>query len=653
MSLNRFAASTALAILLVATPAHAWSWDQSSSGFLNSIAQVLSSISVSLTKTPFESSLQNTAQSVTLNDALSSALKSLKDLLSKQSVVTSTVPARGKNTATGQILVSFKAGVNEDTKAKLITRWGLADKGSISGINVRKIKVPVGMEDDIVAGISQDPSVKYAEVDAQVYPSLTPNDPLFASEWHDTTMNTPTAWDTTTGTGVLVADVDSGVDPTHPDLAAHLRTDLGWNFVDNNSNTADIYGHGTQTAGTMAAIGNNANQVAGVAYNAGIIPIRVALSDGSAYISTIAQGITYAADHGAKVANASFGYICDNATIENAANYMSQKGGVTTIAAGNYANTTGSATANTDVMCVSATGNTNTLASWSNYGNAIDLSAPGVGIYSTTMGGGAAAVSGTSFSAPNVAGVAALVYAANPSLSASQVRQILINSATDLGATGWDQYYGWGLVDAAKAVALAKNTTSTTPLADTIAPSVSISSPSTGTTVSGTVQFAVSSTDNVGVSKVELWKDGALYATDTTSPYGFSWSTTVSNNGTHTFIAKSYDAAGNVGTSSTVTLSVNNVSDTTAPSVTITSPANGSVLPTHGNATVTVAATDNVGVATIYILFDSTVRATCSSASTCSASINLNKVSKGTHTITANAYDSAGNKGTTSITVTK
>ena len=198
---------------------------------------------------------------------------------------------------------------------------------------------------------------------------------------------------------------------------------------------------------------------------------------------------------------------------------------------------------------------------------------------------------GTSLSAPIVAGVAALVISVNPRLTGAQVQDILKTSADDLGAPGWDPSYGWGRVNAYKAVLAA--TGGTLPPTDTTPPTATITAPTSASMVSGTVSVAVAASDNVGVTRVELYVNGALAGSSTTG--SFSWNTTTYSNGSYTLLARAYDAAGNIGTSATINVTVQNtVADTTAPTAAITAPIAGSTL--SGVVSVNVSATDNVGV---------------------------------------------------------
>jgi len=184
---------------------------------------------------------------------------------------------------------------------------------------------------------------------------------------------------------------------------------------------------------------------------------------------------------------------------------------------------------------------------------------------------------------------------------------------------------------------------------DTQPPATSITSPANGATVSGTVSVSATASDNVGVTRVEFFLDGALQATDTTSPYSWSWNTAAVANGSHNLHSEAFDAAGNRGVSTVVALTVNN--DTQAPTTSITSPANGATV--SGTITVTATASDNVGVTRVEFFLDGVLQAT-DTASPYSWSWNTTTATNGTHSLTSRAYDAAGNVGTSaavSVTV--
>ncbi len=183
---------------------------------------------------------------------------------------------------------------------------------------------------------------------------------------------------------------------------------------------------------------------------------------------------------------------------------------------------------------------------------------------------------------------------------------------------------------------------------DTEAPATSITAPANAATVSGTTSVTASATDNVGVTSVEFLLDGAVAATDTTSPYAWSWNTATASNGAHTLQSRASDAAGNVGSSTTVSVTVDN--DTTAPATSITTPANGATV--SGTASVTASATDDVGVTSVEFLLDGAVVATDAS-SPYAWSWNTTTASNGAHTLQSRASDAAGNVGSsTTISVT-
>ncbi len=484
---------------------------------------------------------------------------------------------RHEQYAVGHILVKLRAGETETQLVAVAARHGAKAHHLINSIRVTQVDVAPGTEDATVQAMALDPNVEFAEVDRRVdLQSISANDTYYNSEWHLAKIGAPTAWGIAKGDGVVVAVIDSGVDGTHPDLTGQLVP--GWNLYDNNSNTSDVYGHGTEVAGVIAAASNNSLGVTSVAWNAKIMPVRVSLPDGSAYISTIASGITYAADHGANIANASFATLTGSPTIQSAANYMRSKGGLVVVAADN-SGTLDSTPNTTAVISVSATDSSDALASWSSYGPYVDVSAPGVNIWTTTMGGGYAAVSGTSFSSPMTAAVLALMKSANPALSNVQLESILENTAVDLGTPGYDQYFGYGRIDAAAAVAAAASFGAPAP--DTQAPTASITAPTAGATVSSTVIVSVNAADNVGVSRVDLYAGTALIGTSTAAPYSIAWNTTGVADGATTLVAHAYDQAGNKGTSVSVTVMVSNAltsssSPGTNPKISDTSSGNGS-----------------------------------------------------------------------------
>lgn len=224
----------------------------------------------------------------------------------------------GKPWAQGRILVQPRAGLVESEFQRILRRAGGRSGGRVRNLEVRIVDVAAQAEEAVVNALSRNPHIKFAELDRLVEPDQTiPNDPKFTSAWHLPMIQAPDAWDLSLGDGVTVAVLDSGVDVFHLDLAINIVP--GWNAASGNTDVTDITGHGTSVAGVIAAASNNALGVTSVAWSARIMPVRITnRSDGWAYTSTIASGLTWAADHGARVANISYD-VAGSATLENAA----------------------------------------------------------------------------------------------------------------------------------------------------------------------------------------------------------------------------------------------------------------------------------------------------------------------------------------------
>ena len=318
--------------------------------------------------------------------------------------------------------------------------------------------------------IAQIPGVRSVELQRRHEPTAVPDDSGYSQQWHLGKISAPRAWDLTQGAAdIVIAIVDTGVDATHPDLAAKIVR--GYNFYDGNTNTSDVHGHGTKVAGAAAAIGDNHLGVAGVAWESRIMPLRVSDANGNAMTSAMASAVTWAADHGARVVNISFAGVAASATVTSAARYANSKGTVVIAGAGNCG-CVESINDNPYVVSVSATDSYDRLASFSSRGSYVDVAAPGVGIYTTVRGGTYGSVSGTSFSGPITAGVAALMLSANPALTPGDIAALLRGNADDLGTSGWDEGFGFGRVNAYRAVVAALSSKSVVPApsADAVPP---------------------------------------------------------------------------------------------------------------------------------------------------------------------------------------
>ncbi|CAG0966814.1 serine protease [Planctomycetaceae bacterium] len=547
-----------------------------------------------------------------------------------------------------ELLVQFKAGAHKAGSDSVLKGAGAAEAEEIPQLRIKRIKVPAAARDKVKAALAKNPNVSFVEENYLAEPTTIPNDPSFASQWHLPKIAAPAGWDISTGSSTVdIAIIDTGIDPSHPDLAGKLLP--GYNFVTNTTDTHDVYGHGTKVAGSAAAMVNNAVGVSGVAWQNPILPLAVTDSTGIASYSRIASAITYAVDHGARIINISFAGPTNSTTMQSAIDYAWNKGAIIFAGAGNSAtNAPYYPAACNHVVAVAATTSSDTLASFSNYGNWITVAAPGYSILTTTNGGGYGSVSGTSFSGPITAGLGALILSVNPTLSNAQVVDIITKNTDDIGAPGFDPSFGNGRINVLKSLTAAQNAVAQS---DTTAPLTSITSPTSASTVKGKASVAVAAADNVGVAKVELHINGSPFATATTAPFFFSWDTTTTADGTYTLEAMAYDGAGNTGRSGSVSVKVANAVDTIAPTVAITSPANGAKIGT--SATISIAASDNVGVSRIELHIDGKLVTSKTGLTNLSYAWNTRKITTGAHTVTAKAFDAGGNAATTSITVHK
>ena len=281
------------------------------------------------------------------------------------------------------------------------------------------------------------------------------NDPLLAQQWGIFAIGADRVWATTTGIGVIVAVVDSGSGP-HPDLAENLLPGRSFFGLVESQDGSDIdaSGHGTHVAGIIASAANNGIGGSGVAPNAQLLPIKVLDQAGQGDARDVAAGVRYAADNGAKVINLSLGGATESSSLTQAITYANDKGALVVAAAGNGgANDKPKWPASLDLtLAVTAVDQSNGATSFDQRGEYIDIAAPGTGIVSTVKGDYGAS-SGTSMAAGIVAGAAALLFAAEPRVTNTQVRDILLRTATDIGEPGRDLTFGVGLINMVAALA--------------------------------------------------------------------------------------------------------------------------------------------------------------------------------------------------------
>ncbi len=297
-----------------------------------------------------------------------------------------------------------------------------------------------------------------------------PNDPYYQSyQWHHAKTESPAAWDYTTGDpSILVAVCDSGFEVGHPDLAGNLQLP-GYNAVDDSSDVGPylsgvLYPHGTRVAGVLGAVGNNGLGVSGTEWSTRILPIKIAygLVDGSsrAYYTDMRKGVEYAADRGAKVVNLSFGG-CHRTELNLAGEYLRARGGLLFMSAGNNDHNWGTGSDFPSFVTVGATDQNDARANFppqgkaSNWGDLVDVVAPGLDICTLDTNNAVRIGSwGTSYASPIVAGIAALLWSYDPSLTPLDVESIIFTSCVDIGAPGNDSVFGHGRVDAGKALSI-------------------------------------------------------------------------------------------------------------------------------------------------------------------------------------------------------
>lgn len=284
-------------------------------------------------------------------------------------------------------------------------------------------------------------------------PDLNDPDRVYAASLLEYTM----AWRYTMGNpDVIIAVLDSGVDLDHPELVD--RVVAGYDFVNDDDDPTDDHGHGTHVAGIIAATANNGIGAVGVCPGCSLMPVKVLDSSNVGSWSTVADGIVYAVDHGAKIINLSLGGTAKTQVVADAIDYAADQGVLVIAAAGNIRTDAPFYPAALDtVVAVSATRDDDTRWSLSNYGEWIDISAPGYAIFSTYNDlnnpyGGYTFMSGTSMAAPHVAGLAGLLLSQQMDRTATDLRSLIAVGAIDLGEPGKDIHFGHGRINVNRAL---------------------------------------------------------------------------------------------------------------------------------------------------------------------------------------------------------
>jgi thermitase len=312
--------------------------------------------------------------------------------------------------------------------------------------------------DQLVQYFKQSWNTEYAEphylyLTNETTSTIIPNDTLYSEyQWNLPSIETEKGWSISKGNDqVIIAVLDTGVQSNHPDLQGKIVE--GINIVDESKDPDDDVGHGTHVSGIIGASVNNGEGVAGLSWYNKIMPVKVLDSSGAGSTYSVAQGIIWAVDHGAKVINMSLGNYAQADFLHDAIKYAYEHDVVMIAASGNdNTDRPGFPAAYPEVFAVAATDSSKQKASFSNYGDYIDVAAPGDSIASTYPGSQYAALSGTSMASPHVAALAGLIRSVNPELSNIEVMEIMRKSASDLGDEGKDNYFGYGEIDVDQAL---------------------------------------------------------------------------------------------------------------------------------------------------------------------------------------------------------
>jgi len=363
------------------------------------------------------------------------------------------------NFVPGEVIVGLQ-GISVSSIQAIETIGGTIVK-QITSLNAMVVQVAVGEEEAFIESAKSIPSFKYAERNGIGEAAYVPNDPNWNLQWNMRIIKADQAWDIYKGfTDIVIAIIDTGIDYNHQDLSAHYLAG-GYDWVNDDTDPMDDNSHGTHCAGIAAAVMDNSVGVVGVA-QCSIWAEKVLNTAGSGTNDDLASGITHAVDNGVDVISMSLGRYAYSALVESACTYAWNHGVILVAAAGND-NTNldtydiGYPARYTPVIAVGATNSTDQRWVWSptqgsNYGNKVELSAPGENVYSTILSNGYGYKTGTSMACPHVAGLAALLWSYKPTLTNNELRNSLHQAVDDLGTPGKDIYFGYGRINAGKAI---------------------------------------------------------------------------------------------------------------------------------------------------------------------------------------------------------
>jgi subtilisin family serine protease len=387
--------------------------------------------------------------------------------------------AHGRATAfrPGALLVGLRPGATL-AQARTVLPADAAIETAL-GFDTFEMRVPAGLEQRYLDRLAALPQVAYVQLDHAAAAQMQPDDPRYAEQWNLARIGMPQAWAIVTDTSALtVAVLDSGVALDHPDLQGQIWTNRGeipgndvdddgngyiddlhgWHFYhvysggqalpDQNNDVRDGNGHGTHVAGIIGAAADNGEGIAGVAWRARLMPVRVLDDDAFGWESDVVAGLNYAVANGARVVNMSLGLAQAGPALAEAVARAEAQGVLVVAAAGNTGGPMLYPAAYPTVLSVGASDRSDRRAGFSSFGPRLDLLAPGEAILSTWNGVPYFVRSGTSMAAPQAAGVAALLHTRMPQITPAAIRACLLASAVDLGPPGRDDATGWGLLNA-------------------------------------------------------------------------------------------------------------------------------------------------------------------------------------------------------------
>ena len=384
----------------------------------------------------------------------------------------------------GEVLLKFKSSVPLPERALALAALRSRALARISSLNAYVVRIPEDATvEEMVQAFGRNPGIAYVQPNYIYRACLTPNDKYFEDQYAlfnkgqqvgwvpgspqgkpSADIKATSAWEETTGiAGVVIGIVDTGVDFNHPDLKNKIRS-RGYDFVNGDTDATDDNGHGTMVAGIAAAETNNYEGIAGVAWNAKILPVKVLDQFGSGTTVTIVNGILWAVDNGAQILNLSFGAPAKDNAVEEALKYAFEtKGAFISAAAGNDNTAVYYPAAYDRYVCATAATDYNDQrTTWSNFGPEIDVAAPGDKIITTYPVALTPAgfqpykfQDGTSMASAHVAGLAALIRGIKPSLTPTDIMNIIRYAADDVNSSiykGRDVFIGYGRINMEKAL---------------------------------------------------------------------------------------------------------------------------------------------------------------------------------------------------------